>query len=369
MLNLLGVWLLKLIILKENMNKYLSSFLLLTSLLFAVDKKGKIKEEFNVSGVVLGKDGKGLKKVNLIIYDDNNQEVDDEKTNGDGEFKFKKIRIGNYTIKGTHKQEGEVDTKFSVKNIDVVLTIDYNQNQYTKISEINNKVEGNLTPKKIPQQRVEPENKKLKFDELFFEYEANLKALKTEIDSLKRVVKGYEKGQTMPNISRDILDLIKIPQNQHQIELQNGTVVSGELLQESDSTLTLKTQIGTLVLKREMVIRMDELEQPGPNVVFIDDPFIDYYPDKQIFSGEVKNIGKIRADFVRVVGNLFSQTTDKAGTDSVFIKGSRVVYDSKVVADTALEPGERASYILTVPISKGIKPQYHTMDIRWSQTN
>ena len=111
--------------------------------------------------------------------------------------------------------------------------------------------------------------------------------MKTEIDSLKRVVKGYEKGQTMPNISRDILDLIKIPENQHQVELQNGTVVSGELLQESDSTLTLKTQIGTLVLKKEMVISMDELEEPGPNVVFIDDPFIDYYPDKQIFSGEV----------------------------------------------------------------------------------
>ena len=105
----------------------------------------------------------------------------------------------------------------------------------------------------LPQQRKEAGKQKLNFKDLFFEYESNLKALETEIDSLKSVVKGYEKGQTMPNVSRDILDLIKVPASQHRVELQNGTVVSGELLEESDSSLTLKTQIGTLVLKKEMV--------------------------------------------------------------------------------------------------------------------
>ena len=102
----------------------------------------------------------------------------------------------------------------------------------------------------------------MKFEDLFFEYDSNLKALETEIDSLKRVVKGYQKGQTMPNVSRELLDLIKVPAFQHQVELQNGTVVTGDLLEESDSTLTLKTQIGTLVFKKEMVVRMGELEKP-----------------------------------------------------------------------------------------------------------
>ena len=182
------------------------------------------------------------------------------------------------------------------------------------------------------------------------------------------MVKGYEKGQSMPNISREILDLIKIPETQSRIELQNGTVVSGEILQESDSTLTLNTRIGKLVLKKEMVVRMDELQKPGPKVVFLGDPFIDYYPDKQIFSGRVQNIGQIRADFVRVIGNLFDQTTQNTGMDSVFVKGSRVVYESNVVADTALEPGQTASYVLTVPIKKGQKTEYHTMDVHWNET-
>ena len=220
----------------------------------------------------------------------------------------------------------------------------------------------------LPQQKEQKSNQQLKFDELFFEYESNLKALEIEVDSLKSVVKGYEKGQSMPNISREILDLIKIPETQSRIELQNGTVVSGEILQESDSTLTLNTRIGKLVLKKEMVVRMDELQKPGPKVVFLGDPFIDYYPDKQIFSGRVQNIGQIRADFVRVIGNLFDQTTQNTGMDSVFVKGSRVVYESNVVADTALEPGQTASYVLTVPIKKGQKTEYHTMDVHWNET-
>jgi hypothetical protein len=172
----------------------------------------------------------------------------------------------------------------------------------------------------------------------------------------------------MPNVSRELLDLVKVPTFQHQVELQNGTVVAGDLLEESDSTLTLKTQIGTLVLKKEMVVRMDELEKPGPKVIFLGEPFIDYYPDRQIFSGRVKNVGEIRADFVRIIGNLFDQTTSITGTDSIFVKGTRIVYESNVVADTALEPGQTAPYILTVPITKGRKAEYHTMDIHWEET-
>ena len=95
---------------------------------------------------------------------------------------------------------------------------------------------------------------------------------------------------------------------------------------------------------------------------------IDYYPDRQIFSGKVKNVGKVRADFVRVAGKLFDQTTANVGLDSIFIKGSRITYNSNVVADTALEPGQTAPYSLTVPIFKGKKAQYHTMDIRWNST-
>ena len=341
---------------------------LLIGLLFAVDKEGKEKTKFDVTGIVIGENGEGLKKVKLTIFNDLGEKVESGKTKKSGEFKFKKMKAGDYRIVGEHKKEGEVSVDFSITRKDVDLKIEFQSNilDESPIVADLNEVAVPLVP--LPQQKEQGSNQQLKFDELFFEYESNLKALEIEVDSLKSVVKGYEKGQSMPNISREILDLIKIPETQSRIELQNGTVVSGEILQESDSTLTLNTRIGKLVLKKEMVVRMDELQKPGPKVVFLGDPFIDYYPDKQIFSGRVQNIGQVRADFVRVIGNLFDQTTQNTGMDSVFVKGSRVVYESNVVADTALEPGQTASYVLTVPIKKGQKTEYHTMDVHWNET-
>ena len=341
---------------------------LLIGLLFAVDKEGKEKTTFDITGTVIGENGEGLKKVKLTIFNDLGEKVESGKTKKNGEFKFKKMKAGDYRIVGVHKDEGEVSVDFTITRKDVDLKIEF-QSELIDESPIVadlNEVAVPLVP--LPQQKEQKSNQQLKFDELFFEYESNLKALEIEVDSLKSVVKGYEKGQSMPNISREILDLIRIPETQSRIELQNGTVVSGEILQESDSTLTLNTRIGKLVLKKEMVVRMDELQKPGPKVVFLGDPFIDYYPDKQIFSGRVQNIGQIRADFVRVIGNLFDQTTQNTGMDSVFVKGSRVVYESNVVADTALEPGQTASYVLTIPIKKGQKTEYHTMDVHWNET-
>ena len=268
MLRLLDEWRLRHIFQGESMTRLLP-YMFLIGCLFAVGKEGKAKTKFIVTGIVIGKDGEGLKKVKLTIYDENGKKIDSGKTNGDGEFKFKKIKAGTYKLVGNHKKEGEVERDFSITRKDIDLKIEFAPEQDTVPLKAVDQVQIDANLSLLPQQREQTNNQKLKFDDLFFEYESNLKALETEIDSLKSVVNSYEKGQTMPNVSRELLELIKIPDQQHRVELQNGTVVSGELLQESDSTLTLKTQIGTLVLKKEMVVRMDEMEKPGPKVVFL----------------------------------------------------------------------------------------------------
>ena len=221
----------------------------------------------------------------------------------------------------------------------------------------------------LPQVRAFDQVDRLKFEDQFFEYESNLRVLKNQIDSLKSIVTAFEKKQTMPNVSREILDLIKVPNFQYRIELKNGTVVLGDILNETDSTLVLKTQIGQLVLKKGMVIRRDKHEEPEPKVIFLGDPFVNIYPDRHEFSGRVKNVGEKRADFVRVVTNLFTQTTKPAGQDSGFVKGSRIIYESGVIADTALEPGQTATYNFPVKIKGRRKVQYHTMDIHWNTTD
>ena len=224
------------------MIRFFKYFLLVISLGFisAKEKPSKI----NITGRVLDKNDSGIKGAKLIIENDEGEKFKNEKSGRDGNFKFKKVKLlpGEYILKADHKKDGYGETRFFVDSTDINLTL------FIPTKKEDAKV---LPAKKLPQQRVTPEKETLKFEEYFFEYESNLEALKEEIDSLKSVVKGYEKKQTMPNVGREILDLIKIPEYQHRVELQNGTIVSGALFEETDSTLTLKTQIGTLVLKRK----------------------------------------------------------------------------------------------------------------------
>ena len=343
---------------------------ILFSFAFAVDTKAKIKEDFTLTGFIQKQDGRGVKGAKISIYNDQDKELASGKSKKGGEFKIKrKLKVGNYLLIAEHKKEGRGESEFEIINNDLdLIVIILNENEKDTVQESDTLTTLKEELIELPRQKRPEEKDQLKFESTFFEYENSLAALKAEIDSLKTVVKGYEKKQIMPNVDRDILDVIKVPTFQNRIELQNGTVVMGDILLESDSSLTLKTQIGKLVLKKEMVIKMDKLEKPGPKVVFIGEPFIDYYPNKQVFSGKIKNIGDVRADFVRVSGKLFDQTTSNVGIDSVFVKGARIVYKTNVVADTALEPGQIASYTLTVPIMKGRKPEYHTMDIHWKET-
>ena len=360
-------WLIELIIAGENMSKFYKTFLLILfiSLLPAKDK-------YTVTGVVQNSNGQGIKKVNLILLDSDENEIADGKSKKGGKFKFKKIKPGTYILKGIHKKEGDGETKVIVvdDNISISLFISTDPVQIipTELGMEGTVLDSSTLSEILPQQREKKSKNQLSFDETFFQYKSNLKRIQAEIDSLKSVVKGYEKKQTMPDVSRDLLKLIQVPEFKHRVELQNGTVVMGDILEESDSTLTLKTQIGELVLRKRMVVRLDEYDNPGPKVIFLGEPFVDYYPDHQILSGRIKNVGEKRADFVRVLGFLWDQGTSNAGTDSVFVKGTRIAYNSNVIADTALDPEQIANYILTIPIDKGKKVQYHTLDIHWDET-
>ena len=98
---------------------------LLIGLLFAVDKEGKEKTKFDVTGIVIGENGQGLKKVKLTIFNDLGEKVESGKTKKSGEFKFKKMKAGDYRIVGEHKKEGEVSVDFSITRKNVNLKIEF----------------------------------------------------------------------------------------------------------------------------------------------------------------------------------------------------------------------------------------------------
>lgn len=202
--------------------------------------------------------------------------------------------------------------------------------------------------------------------EPFFDYHDDLDLLQTQIDSLKRVIRVMERKKAIPAINEELLNLIKIPEFQHRIELTNGTVVIGEIIEESALTVIVQTTIGQLSIDRDKVVNIEEETPPAPKVELMSEPFVSVYPDHEEITGMVKNSGKTRADFVRIIANLWTPETELVSMDSAFSQGSLQEYKTGVVTDTAIEPGATASFTITIPLAEGSAAiEYRTYDIRW----
>lgn len=221
----------------------------------------------------------------------------------------------------------------------------------------------------FPEVIIEKEkSEKLPEGEPFFDFKDGLEGLQIQIDSLKRVIRVLERKSSIPPINKELLNLIKMPELQHRIELTNGTVVMGEIIEETDLKVIIKTSIGQLYIDKDKVVNIEEESPPAPKVELMSEPFVSVYPDHEEITGVVKNAGKIRADFVRIIAKLWTPETELVTIDSAFAAGSEQEYKTGVITDTAIEPGATASFTLTVPLAEGLPAvEYRTYDIRWIQ--
>ena len=207
---------------------------------------------------------------------------------------------------------------------------------------------------------------KLPLGEPFFELKSSIDLLHQQMDSLKRVISVYEKGKgAMPTIDEELLNLVKIPQLRHRIELQNGTIVYGEIIQEDDLGIIVQTSIGQLAIEMDRVVNITEDLPPNAKVEIMGEPYVNTFPDREEIAGTIKNVGLKRADFIRVIAHLWSATTELIQTDSVFVTGQKQKYLTGIRADTSLEPGSISEFKLNIPLSEKDKVSYRTYEVRW----
>ena len=256
----------------------------------------------------------------------------------------------------------EVDTTEASLN-DVMNSIDINTNE-----QVNDKADTLNTAKPLPIVR-DPDKKtieKLESGEQFFEIKSSIDVLRQQVDSLKKIISVYEEGKgAMPNINKELLDLIKIPQLRHRIELQNGTVVNGEIIEEDDLGIIVQTSIGQLAIEKDKIIDIGEDLPPLAKVEIINEPFVDIYTDREEITGALKNIGTKRADFVRVIANLWSPTTQLLYQDSVFVSGQNTKYYTGIKSITSLDPGSITEFKMTIPVDSEDEVSYRTYEVRW----
>ena len=226
------------------------------------------------------------------------------------------------------------------------------------------KIVAPLPPIRDPQKRVV---ERLDTGESFFEIKSSIDVLREQVDSLKKIISTYEEGRgAIPNIDEDLLNLIKIPQLRHRIELQNGTVVNGEIIEEDDLGIIVQTSIGQLAIEKDRIIDINEDLPPLAKVELLSEPLVDVYIDREEIRGTVKNIGSKRADFVRVIANLWSPTTQLIYQDSVFISAQSAKFFTGIKSGTSLEPGSTSEFKIVISTSETIdEVSYRTFEVRW----
>ena len=216
--------------------------------------------------------------------------------------------------------------------------------------------------------------------ELSFELKklaAEIKYLNSELEDLKALSKMWVNPLAI--YSKEII-------------LQNGSTLFGKIVYQDEETLKVETLIGYLIIERKNIVRVidnvvtEETQEyvpeqirdsysPPPMPKLAEpkytsaDPFsrsagkrysancvlvgnISERKDNQgaiIFTGEVKNIGGRRADFVKVDFVFRKNWSGETKTLTTFIRGTYHTFDSGITTDATLLPGALGAFELFVP--------------------
>ena len=343
---------------------------------------------YTLNGRVLDTDGEKAKNTTLSLFMDGDL-LKEEKTGGNGKFKFKKLEAGEYVLQAFHDVFGSNETIVSLtddKNIGEIVLSTKKADSPTAPEP---KVSGQdlaLKPKQIsvavPQtmEAMGSPSKDFILNELNFEIKklsAEFKHLTQEIDDLKALSKMWVNPLTI--YSKEII-------------LKNGSTVFGKIIYQDDKSLKVETLVGYLIVDRAQVVRivdnvitedtqeyvpeqirdsytpppMPKLAQPkytssnnsarnasakfSANCVLVGN--ITEKKDGQgniIFEGEIKNIGGRRSDFVKVDFVFRKNWSGETKTLTTFVKGSYNTFDTGIVSDASLLPGAVGKFDLYVP--------------------
>jgi len=345
-----------------------------------------------LSGRIVNSDGEKVKKAVLTLLSGGDV-VKEDKTGGNGKFKFKKLDKGDYVLQATHDEFGSTETIITLADNKDIGDLVLSTKKPSKSVANERKAEtgsvnkpATARPERIsvtvPQtmEAMGSPSKDFILNELNFEIKklsAEFKHLSQENDDLKALSKMWVNPLTI--YSKEII-------------LKNGSTVFGKIIYQDDKSLKVETLIGYLIVDRTQVVRivdnvitedtqeyvpeqirdsytpppMPKLAQPrytssnnsarnasvnfSANCVLVGN--ISEKKDGQgniIFKGEIKNIGGRRSDFVKVDFVFRKNWSGETKTLTTFVKGSYNTFDTGIVSDASLLPGAVGKFDLYVP--------------------
>ena len=359
-------------------------------------------KDYGVSGQVFDSNGDKAGKVTVLLLDNSELEVQSTKAKGNGKFKFKKVLSGKYFIRVDGGELGKANVPVTVSEDDIKdLQVSLQQTAPANVVKeeapaatqvkkqsvaavappIN---DGSLVPESAAEDERGDAGSTYIMNELSFEIKklsAEVKHLSSELENLKSLSKMWVNPLAI--YSKEII-------------MKNGSTIFGKIVYQDESELKVETLVGYLIIKRDNVVRvidnvitedtqeyvpeqvrdsyspppMPRLSEPkytsadplnrsagrkyAANCVLVGN--ITEKKDNQgntIFTGEVKNIGGRRADFVKMDFVFRKNWSGETKTLTTFARGTYHTFDSGITTDATLLPGAVGAFELYVPHAFG----------------
>ena len=346
-------------------------------------------KDFTIKGTVLDTDGDKVGGTTVLLLTSDGVESDRTETSkprmgmGGGSFKFKDVLPGDYVLEADAGKKGKANTPITVAADDIkdVALVLSTKAKVTKEIVIEGDAADPDKVVKIPANATEAgSDADYVTTELSFELKklaAEIKYLNSELEDLKALSKMWVNPLAI--YSKEII-------------LQNGSTLFGKIVYQDEETLKVETLVGYLIIERKNIVRVidnvvtEETQEyvpeqirdsysPPPMPKLAEpkytsaDPFsrsagkrysancvlvgnISERKDNQgaiLFTGEVKNIGGRRADFVKVDFVFRKNWSGETKTLTTFIRGTYHTFDSGITTDATLLPGALGAFELFVP--------------------
>ncbi|MDP6790178.1 MAG: carboxypeptidase-like regulatory domain-containing protein [Candidatus Marinimicrobia bacterium] len=351
------------------------------------------KDEYKISGTVVGSDEERVTETTVLLLKEDGSESQRTETSkkrfgrGGGNFEFEDVLPGEYTVQIDAGEQGSGSVPVSVVDDDVELdeiTLSGGPSagkgkESSEESETTSQADDSQA---APAETTGPDNEYV-INELSFEVKklnAEIKHLNTEMEDLKALSKMWVNPLAI--YSKEII-------------LKNGSTVFGKIVYQDEETLKVETLVGYLIIQRENVVRIIENVVTEESQEYVPEQIRDSYSpppmpklaepqytsgslsresakqysancvlvgnisekkDKQgnyIFTGEVKNIGGRRSDFVKVDFVFRKNWSGETKTLTTFVRGAYHTFESGITTDATLLPGASGGFELYVPHSFG----------------
>ena len=221
------------------------------------------------------------------------------------------------------------------------------------------------------------------------EIQSELHTNKSEIQNLRSIIKSLTKQlENQETTSKTDLWSSSLGLYNQEVIMQSGTVYYGNIIYQDQDLVTLETLIGKLNIDRNQIVRVVSHQMPieqeetifpdiaiNQSAMNVEDGTLLYNKPAEVIllgnitsynddngdtklTGNVKNIGGKRADFVKLNITLYRDWSKKLEpkTFSVFVNGETHYLnpeDSTMVSLNSLSPKSQASFELHVPQNFG----------------